>query len=441
MLTEAKFSQVMDDLSRFGVKGHERLVVQDGLLKTKSKGNWLQRIIHYFYKPKNERIQTISQFALRFFQEHKAYIQDPDILQRLVPTLQKANHGSKLEELILQINEKSTAEESVPDKQELQAEIMEEALESVKRVLHPSIQRAALVKFALKQVKLDPAKALEIVNELLPLRLDADILVECVQVYIAVADEQLKDDREAAIETLQQAFQIARRITIRYNQVQALSKIAVQLHQIDPDEANQIIIKASEIADGIPYHLWREKALAALATEQAKIDLQEGLQQAREINESTFRELALAEIVVELAKEDLQEAFETVGGLRNMEHRAMALSNIAREQAIEDPEGACETIREALAFARELDVGYTRASVTAYIGREQVKLDPEEAFETIKEALEVASSILDGLYPLAEALPLYAKYDLDEALKIAREIEDSYYRARALAGIAVEMTQ
>jgi len=103
MLSRTRFNKVVNDLNTFGTNRHEHLVVQRGALKTKSRGSWLNRLIQYFYKPKNERIQNVANFALHFFREHKEYITNTATLERLVPTAYKGNSGRELEVLITEI--------------------------------------------------------------------------------------------------------------------------------------------------------------------------------------------------------------------------------------------------------------------------------------------------------------------------------------------------
>jgi len=106
---------VIRDLNQFGTEGHERLEVRGEDLRTASRGNWLERVFELIYKPKCTRIKAVSQFALKYFQEHEDQITDTTTLKQLLPTLRKGNCGRGLEELISRIEERLKEKATIID--------------------------------------------------------------------------------------------------------------------------------------------------------------------------------------------------------------------------------------------------------------------------------------------------------------------------------------
>ena len=504
MLSETKFNLVFNDLSQFGTKGHERLEIHRGVLRTKNRGSWFHRLIQHFYKPKNERIQTISKFALQFFQEHEEDIVDPNILESFVPTLCRTNCGTKLETLIARIKERILKSSDLADiytnskieeddsqtisdhsVHEIDSQYQDEILRSdvtnntveaeskfedtivsseeyslmgtiieddSQTISDHSIQEAELER----QYKLFP---LDIIREAIETAVEDQNAYELIRIVRI----QVKLNLPAALET-------AKRIKGDYDIEEALSIIAVELAKTD-------LIGAILIARQIENSTTRKDAIAWIAGVQAKVDLAGGLETAKGIEDNSIRAEAFTRIAEEKAKSDPFTALEIAEEIQSNTHRLIALAGVAKKLAQIDIAQALETVSKVLTETKEMQSRILRISVLRRIAprfakfdmqsaleaaksieepsdrswtllrvaKKQLKIDKQGVIETIREALAEARECVEErhrLWALSEIAPVQAKFDLDGAFATVAEMFDSYHwRSLALTEIVMEQAK
>lgn len=480
MLSEVKFNQVIEDLRQLGTKGHARLVVRKGVLRTKSHGSWLQRLIQVFYKPKNERIETVAKCALKLFQEHQEYITDTTILQRFVPLLHKGKCGVELEELILQINEDSSETVSVETTSTsiiddpLSEVSLQEITDDPKRDLYELIINEAidiagdnnsiLLYIAVDQAKVDLDGALETVSMV-------ENGYDCSFALATIAVEQAKLD-------LERGFETAREIQVLHWQSCALAKIAVLQSNQDQDGAlatiAEAVDKAMEIRDqsgclccfknivkyqakfdlGGAFETIRQierisdrvsdlaEPFAFIGQEQAKINQEAALATADRIDEENtyHRNMVKLAIIVEKAKVDLTGALERSREFDSDYFRVKSLAKLAVVQDQIDHDRALEVLSEALTIARESAPGGIMGNIgnaleLQDIAYAQAQIDPESWQETYDQC----NHFLTAARCFYKYVTIQAKRDLNEALSVARSHESTEVRARALAKIATHL--
>jgi len=373
MLSEAKFLHVLRDLNHFGTEGHERLIVRRGVLRTKSRGSWIDRLIQFFYKPNTERLESVATFALHFFKENQEHLIDTKVLERLLPTLRKAKCGSKFENFITQINQEAM-DRVEPNTYEV-IEVDEEP------VLDQNHFREKILRDYLHKEALTAALDFEHVTD---------------RIYM-------------------------------------MARVAAKKIDEDPEENLRLEIEALAMAREIDDRSKRERSLGRIANKQAKRDVAEALVTAREITWPHTREEALAKITAIQAREDIAGAFETARGITGAHHRVEALAKIAEEQSKSDITAALETLREALRSARTLEFGtIKRGEAFLLIVKIQAKENIEEALETTLEIHEDNSQA----EALALIASMQEEVDMTSALVTARAIHNEYCRSIGLSRIS-----
>src|SRR5216683_2809949 len=187
--------------------------------------------------------------------------------------------------------------------------------------------------------------------------------------------------------------------------------------------------EALVLARSIDDALWRARALAAVApllpAEAQPGVLDEAVSAAHGIDDARDRSWALAEMAprlpAEAQKNALGEALSTARGIDDAQWRAQALAEVAPRLPAE----------EALVLARSIDDVQWRARALAEVAPRL----PAEA-QVLGEALSAATDIGnlgwrgEALAKLAPLLPP------EEALVLARGIDDARWRAPALAEVA-----
>ena len=454
MISETRFNRVMNDLSLYGTEGHERLVFQKGVLKTKNCGSWFDRLIQYFYKPKNERIQNVAQFAQNFFEESEAYIQDTTVLQRFVPVLHRGKCGSRLEDLIARINEKKTEHQdstkdsdSTVDSTEISSVIIEPT-ESSDSIQETTSLLETNTDYSLQEIE------------------QHNLYKTLLRSYV-----------------IKEALGIARGIEADSFRVRALSRVAVGQAKVDQDGARELLRVAYETARGFRHLVFRDVELKICISEQVKINLPAALEAVKEIEDKHSFDFALKAIVAEQAKDDLEVALETAGEIEGAEPRAEAFAIIAEEQgkidslkareifdkAVETASGirflvtqervlrdiaaglAKLDLEVAFEIARGLEDSSFRASALGAVASEQAKINLVAAQERFAEALELARTIeapINRTWVIRDIAAGQAKVDLpsaretfEEAIQSAREIDSDFSRSHALEQIVVKQVK
>jgi len=458
MISENEFSQITDDLSRFGSKGHELLVVRDGVLRTKSHGNWLHRFIQLFYKPKDERLRTIAKFALHFFQEHLDYTKDPAILHQLSHTLHKANYELKLNRLILQIQE-NNRENEISENQHnpLSHYLLEEALQAARDIEDEHIRAITLLKIATHQAKINREDAI------LTIQLSKNAARNINPIYIFIPDitlsliakTQASFDLEGAFETaeeithesvrakalsrisivqtktnLEDAIKTANSIRAAEIQAKALAKIAAIQTIESPENVPEAFQAAFITARDINAVYERSKAFCGITGELAKVDIEGALHATLEIQDFTYREKALTKIAIQQANSDIEKAIQITRLIHNFWYRETALVKIASVQAKTDPD-------KALEIARSIKNNVKQEQILSAVTVERAKIDPEHALESARQIKTTEFRE----FSKAKIAGIQAKNDLDTALDTANEIDYQFFHAKALAKIAKNLTE
>ena len=454
---------VMHDLSLFGTKGHERLVVQDDVLKTRNHGNWFHRLIQFFYKSPDESIHRIAKVAMQFFEENSERITDLGVLYQFVPVLRKANCGYKLEELIATMNQMETemfestqseqisqlstisVEESLVTSHSSETELMqkkllfsnifEEALVTAREIENDYSRNQTLAIISSELVKFDPAEAIQVYREI---------------------DNDSRSDNESLVQLavklvpfdLSTAFEIARGLEIekfgvisgRYHKAKALIGIAKAQAKSDPDQFVETIREAVDVAKG-ENHL-RESLFLKIARTHVEIDPMGALETIQLFGNGESRSESLSAIAKELAKVDPVIAIQTAIRIQDPFWKALAFKDIADVQRHDNRVGALPTIRQAIDASRQMagNMDYPRALVRA--GVVQARMDPYAGLETIKEGIGLARRIelkWDRARVFTDLAPVLAKVDPEGALQIAQETptwqNDSRFRDEAVAGV------
>jgi NB-ARC domain len=258
----------------------------------------------------------------------------------------------------------------------------------------------------------------------------------------------VRDYALAAIAPLlpsQEAFVVARTIDDAKLRVDALVPVASRL---SPEAQSGVFEEALNTARGIDDARLRSEALALVASrlsaEAQPSVFQEALNTGRGIDDGEARVRALAAVAPRLSPEAqpsvLQEALNTARGINVVGRRVQALAAVAPLLPLSMQSGV---LGEALGAARSFDDELRRAQALAAVAPH---LSPEEQPSVLREMFSVANGFDNEIYrgvtlwligrtlrELAEQLPP------EEALMIARSIDDASVRAEVLAAIALRL--
>ena len=466
----AHFNSVIRELNRYGTKGHECLEVCKGVLKTKSHGNWFQRLIRHFYKPKGERIQTVAKFAVRFFQQNEEHLTDTKVLRLLLPTLQKANYGKEIEKLIDRVRERIMKEEdqsisseeilsdhsttsrelssefsvisneiSDLDSSEIKedsqsnhltntqlTQLVDSAVILARDLADKYDRERALKDLSIQLLKVDPEKAIETARSIERAE-SRDNTLE------AMVAEQVKNDPEGALVT-------AISIESDHYRAIALRSAAGVLFAQDPDSALELLAEAVDIARRCENVKFRSWALKEITSQQVKFDINDAIATARSIEDASYRAHAFSAIAVELANADHELSSELFSLAvitaseqppRPIVNRNVCvdrdLCSIAIEQAKVNPEGALDT-------ASRIEGSYDKEEALYAIAIELVRVDLEKAFD-VARLIGTEYRFYEVLLPIVlEQL----KVDPERAITMARSVRGEVSKNNALRKIAIE---
>jgi len=428
MISEAKFNRVMYDLSQFGTQGHERLEVRRGILRAKSRGTWLSRIIQHFYKPSSERLRTVTSFALYFFYENQEHFTDARVLQKLEPIFRKANLESKFNQLIneiyvsaLETSMNESVVEEIADHEEnarqkvLSSYLCKEAIDLARDIPDPEVRAKTLASIADKQLPGDRDGAMETLGEAVIAALRGahwDHWEEIVKV-------QVKLEMPLAIETareipshyfqgralkrivlqlvengdLREAHRVAEMIQEAQFKIESFTKIASSLKVNDLPRAVELFRECVRVAQQNVGPEMRSYYLVAVLNEYAKVDLEHAIEIARGLDRDFYRAHAFYKITITLAKEDPLRALEMARENGEVRFRAKAIAAVATEIAQDDPELASNLVREAIEVAGEIECVQLRAITLGGVAEKQAVLDQEEARKTVNDVFELVSGL------------------------------------------------
>lgn len=245
---------------------------------------------------------------------------------------------------------------------------------------------------------------------------------------------------------IQEALVAVREIENDRNRAQALAELASHLPEsLRDDVLSEVLAAASEAltaARRIGHSPHRVKALVELVPylsgplrDEA---LRDGLVAALDGEDESYHAQGLAELAPYLPEHLLREALAAVREMISDNYRTAALAELFRY--LPEPLRG-EVLHEALAIARKID---NESYLESYRPYALAKLAPQLAkLGYPKEALAMARGIVNPDYcvsALAELFPFLPgplrNKALRETLAAARNIDNEYHRARALAGLA-----
>ena len=226
----------------------------------------------------------------------------------------------------------------------------------------------------------------------------------------------------------EEAVVLARSINDAEWRARALAEVAPRLPaEAQPSVLGEALSAARGVHDAGP----RAYALAAVAP---WLPLEEALVLARSIDDALWRARALAAVAPLLPAEAqpgvLDEAVSAAHGIDDARDRAWALAEMAPRLPAEAQKNA---LGEALSAAHGIDDARWRARALAEVAP-QLPADAQPS--VLGEAVSTARGIDDAQWraqALAEVAP---RLPAEEALVLARSIDDVQWRARALAEVA-----
>ena len=222
----------------------------------------------------------------------------------------------------------------------------------------------------------------------------------------------------------EEALAVARSIEEAGSRVEALAEVAQRIPAVVQPAVLGEAFSATHGIDNV----------ASRARLQAKIvqwlSAEEALVLARGIDDAGSRAELLAKVAVRLSAEDqhsvLEEALRAARGIDQKSARGSALANVAERLPPE----------EALAVARGIDDARARAQVLAGVAK---KLPAEQAL-AIARGIDDPETRAEALADVAERLPAVAQPAARrEALTAARGVDDGIGRAKALAKVAMRL--
>ncbi len=267
-------------------------------------------------------------------------------------------------------------------------------------------------------------------------RLPEPLLREALAVARAIED---KDARAVALAGLvcrlaelghpDEALAVMRVIESEYWRVKALARLGLHISQLE-----QPLQNALTIARAIEDEYWRARALAGLAPHLPESLLREALAAARAVEDRYWRERALAELALRMAElSHHEEALAIAQAIENEWWRARALAGLALQ--LSRP-----LLQQALEAALVIGWGRARAEALAVMASRLAELGhPEEALATARE-IENGYWRARALAGLVPHLP-QSKQVLREALGQAQEVGDAYDRAQALVELALHLPE
>src|SRR6266851_844068 len=230
---------------------------------------------------------------------------------------------------------------------------------------------------------------------------------------------------------LGEALSAARGIDDAGSRAPALAELAPRLPaEAQPRVLGEAVSTARGI-DGAYGAWWRGRTLAGLAP---RLPPEEALVLVRGIDHVLWHAQALAEVAPLLPAEAqpgvLDEAVSAAHGIDDARDRAWALAEMAPRLPAEAQKNA---LGEALSAAHGIDDARWRARALAEVAP-QLPADAQPS--VLGEAVSTARGIDDAQWraqALAEVAP---RLPAEEALVLARSIDDVQWRARALAEVA-----
>jgi beta-lactamase regulating signal transducer with metallopeptidase domain len=320
---------------------------------------------------------------------------------------------------------------------------------SVARSIRDPYSRGLTLGFMTgKLAETDPARALAVANETLEVAqevpAEANLGANRSQVMAGIVGIIERSDPERALD-------VVRTMTNPVYRGSSLALLAKRYAPRDPDRAKQLEAEAIDVAEkartgplGDGFALENVSlALVGLDTDKA-VEIAQGLN-------AHYRDLAFRNIAEMLAKTDPVKAATVAASIKDGQMRSEGLWLIAASLAKTDTE-------KALSVARTIPVGYYRISsgthragepdiALAYyraaglccVAAALAKTDPARGRQIADEALGVARAIEnrhERNSALSNVLRRLAGIEPDKVLEVARSATDPRERGSILAGVA-----
>jgi hypothetical protein len=251
---------------------------------------------------------------------------------------------------------------------------------------------------------------------------------------------------EIAPRDVEQALAAAAAIEFAEVRAPALAAVGANLVAVDVPRAAKVLAEAVETAREIEDPATQAAelggiaaALAGVARPRAEALLDEALALAGAVQETTARATALREMVMRWATVDAERTQQLAAA-------ALAAASDLSEAKVKDytlrliaAALAGIGLEPALAVVQAIDLPAFKVRAWCDVALEVARTDPPRGRELFNFPLSYARHEIDdpkvrdmALRDVAAGL---AEVDLDEALALAKTIEDAYARARALVSV------
>lgn len=312
---------------------------------------------------------------------------------------------------------------------------IEKALELVKKT------DGRYMVYALKAIAAtieedDPKKAEELLNEAVNAARTLQGPLSRTYEFISLAGAILEYDKETARRLLEQALEIARKITgIKQNLPQIMGDIAAAYYYIDRERGFQILDEGLEISRAIDSDFHRAMAISYIAKNRINFD---------------------PDGIYEL----FDEAVEIASNVQDLSDRFRAICDVGSALYWYHEEKGLEVFRKAINMARGIEDPFEREVQLYNIKRELNGMPTEGALlvsmgitsdEDLERALEYARKTDDKLYAVERIFKISAALGssdwkranklYDEAISLARSMEDGHDKVVNLSSIAMSISE
>lgn len=217
-----------------------------------------------------------------------------------------------------------------------------------------------------------------------------------------------------------------------------------------PEEFWQRVRERAETAEAVPEGIGVEPTLLSDKDIKDRTPIQEDLEAAQAMESEVFRGGALADVVFQLPASEpqlLQQALEVAQGIEDEIEKSQALISIAALMPFAERQSV---IRQALEIAQEIQAKEepwkkSEPSLSYSLARLASQLPVSEP-QLLQQALEMAQDIQDeyyrseALFDVAAQLPVTELQSLiQQAREMAQKIPDKYYQSKALLAVATHL--
>lgn len=436
------FREKLESLKQFGSPGFEHLVIEEGTLSVKEKAYSIWQFP--FYKPPNERVAVVADFALEFFSRHAAYLQDKiDFLQKFKPVFINAGCPEKFALLMERVHAYR------PIHAALHPDILPGILRylpgndiarsrEVSRLFFETVEREDFLSRKVLQAKLLRGAAAMIEAN------DSRILTtHGLRTLLQILPKQREiGDMRGVLATLEKAKGFAVKVNQRGGSYFHLPEFAAEYAKVD-------IAAAFEFAGGVRNPSQKDRVYSEVIVQQSVRDLDAAIDSLDKIAGDSEKESCLSLIYKEQLKLHGETAFQAdftlaaqwavdmVNRIEDVQYRFDLLSEAVTLMARHDPDAT-------LAFIEQQESPHWE-NAKYRVGLEIVKSDVERAESILNETLSDAARNKLAVAVIAEKAKQDVIQLLDEGIEsVTSGIQGyrfKYYRSLAWAHIAVRQTQ